>query len=577
MKKASSQSWKIFNRHPNADAIAAGLLSIPAHWSLTPLQDKAPRRTGWQIESFIPHSSIADLILHGEQKVSKAGKPYTAFYSGFGLRTGDSSGGLLAIDVDGSSAQTLLEAISAGNIPETPSWTSGKEGRYQLLFQLPDSLQQQLKDFNRAVVTEWGDLQAACDEDGQPIEFLEFRYNRCQSCLPPSRHPDTGAYQWIKSPGEVEVAIAPDWLCQLVAKLAQKKVSPSQTSAEKQREIEKRKKLERLVKWGNTPLAILPAAIVQAASRAARLWCLVRSLDNPINGGTGTGIYRITLRELCQRLKRSERSIWRYLKDAETKGYIYPYRWDGDQLVIEYVGLKNLARHLGLKIMGAIGEFPLEEIPHAKARAADIVAEKLQAQSIYQRDKEWGKFARGAKSAAELLASPTSSAKVPGEVVISRGNRLLYLEPHWRPFGGTQRVIADRLEVSTRTIQYRLSNNWRASRGIPTIEKAQTAHQVFEECPKEFLQGFMGLEENASQKYVWMGRKLFKRGTNLYDTGILLRSHRFRQAEYNDENVLQNEIRVPCSISILQAGSNSDLKFFEEPEEVVENAKRARL
>jgi hypothetical protein len=334
--------------------------------------------------------------------------------------------------------------------------------------------------------------------------------------------------------------------------------------------------LESLLEKSNQ-LAILPAAIVQPASRAARLWCLVRSLDHPINGGNGSGCHRITLQELCQRLNRSERSIWRYLKEAESKGYIYPYHWDGNRLVIEYVSLKNLSKHLGLKMMGAIGVFPLQEIEHAKTRATDIVAEKLQAQSFYQMMKEWGRFARGAKPAAILLAIKTLSAKVPGEVFITRGNRLLYLEPHWRPFGGAQQTIATRLEVSTRTVQYRLSNTWRTSRDIPAIEKAQSAHQVFEECPKEFLQGFMRLEENASQKYVWMGRKLFKRGTNLYDTGVLLRAQRFRQAEYNDENVLQNEVRVPCSISILQAGSNSDLKFFEEPEEVAGNAKRARL
>jgi hypothetical protein len=340
--------------------------------------------------------------------------------------------------------------------------------------------------------------------------------------------------------------------------------------------------LERLLIWGETPVAILPAAIVQPASRAARLWCLVRSLDHPINGGNGSGCYRITLQELCQRLNRSERSIWRYLKEAEVKGYIYPYHWDGNQLVIEYVGLKNLSKHLGLKMMGAIGRFPLEEIQHAKTRATDIAAEKLQAQSSHQKNKEWGKFAKGSKSAAELLAVKTSSAKVPGEVVIARGHRLLYLEPHWRPFGGCQETIADRLDVSIRTIQYRLSNTWRASRGIPEIEKAQSAHQVFEECPREFLQGFMRLEENASQRYVWMGRRLFKRGTNLYDTGVSLCSQRYRQAEYKSaieslENILQNTSLAGDVTGVLQAGSNSDLKSFEEPEEVVENAKRARL
>lgn len=570
------QPWKIFKRHPNAEAIAAELTTIPAHWSLTPLQDKRPRRTNWQIESFIPHESIAELILNGEQKINKRGKPYPSYSSGFGLRTGDPSGGLIAIDVDGPTAEPLLLALSDGGIPKTVGWSSGKPGRYQLLFQVPENIQGQLREFNRVALSEWEDLRTAHDENGKPLELLEFRYNRCQSCLPPSRHPGTGAYHWINSPAEVEVAVAPDWLCQLLLKLAsqEKTQGNSPKQAERQQEIEERKRKARVERWGNTPLAILPANFVQPAGRAARLWCLVRSLDNPINGGDGSGLVRISIAELCRWLNRSERSVWRYLKDAEAKGYVYPCRWEDGKLIIEYVGLKNLAKHLDRPVLGAIGVFPLEEIEHAKARAADIVAEKLQAQSAYKRDQEWGKFAKGARSAAELLAMKTSSAKVPGEVVIARGNRLLYLEPHWRPFGGSQGTIADRLEVSTRTIQYRLSNHWRASRDIPLVEKAQTAHQVFEECPKDFLQAFMRLEEGATQKYVWMGRRLFRRGTNLYDTGVLLRPQRYRQAEYS---VLQKESLAGDVTAVLQAGCNSVLKELENPKELIENAKQARL
>ncbi len=329
--------------------------------------------------------------------------------------------------------------------------------------------------------------------------------------------------------------------------------------------------------FGSGWVGILPAAIVQAASRAARLWCVVRSLDHPENQGTGSGLVEISIAELCQWLNRAERSVWRYLKDAINKGYLHSYHCEYGQLRIEYRGLKSLCKHLGLSHMGAIGVFPLNQIEHAKAHATSIQAEKLQAQSFY-RMKEWfGRFARGAKTAAELLEKSSSSAKVPGDVIVSRGNRLLYLAPHWRPFGASQQGIADRLGVSIRTVQYRLSNQWRGKRGIDLIEKAQSAHQVFEEYPKEFLKDFMRLEEGAAQKYVWLGSRLFERGCNLYHTGIVLRSQRFRQAEYNDENVLQSEMRVPCSMPILQAGNESDFKIFEEPEEVGKKTKRARL
>lgn len=235
--------WKIFERVPNAEAIAAGLKDIPAHWSLTPLQDKSPRRDNWQTEPPIPHDIIAGLIVRGDEGVSKkTGKPYHRYWSGFGLRTGEASGGLLAIDVDGESAQPLLEAISFHDIPTTVSWTSGKPGRYQLLFQIPDSIREPLKDFNRAVITEWENLKTARDAEGKPAELLEFRYSNSQSCLPPSRHPTTGGYYWLNNPADVPVAIAPDWLCQLLLKLASAEKQQLEAKCEKQHLIEERRK-----------------------------------------------------------------------------------------------------------------------------------------------------------------------------------------------------------------------------------------------------------------------------------------------------------------------------------------------
>jgi hypothetical protein len=102
------KEWKIFQATDNAKVIAESIRQIPSHWSLTPLQDKAPKRPDWQTEPFIPHEVIASLITKGEQVVSKrTGKPYRRYWSGYGLRTGEASGGLLAIDVDGATCSTL--------------------------------------------------------------------------------------------------------------------------------------------------------------------------------------------------------------------------------------------------------------------------------------------------------------------------------------------------------------------------------------------------------------------------------------------------------------------------------------
>ncbi|MBP5976534.1 bifunctional DNA primase/polymerase [Brasilonema sp. CT11] len=219
--KTPVSSWKPFNPVPDAKYIASELEKIPSNWSLTPVQDKSPKRQNWQIEESIPRQGIAALILQGEKKVNRKGNAYTNYWSGYGIRTGEQSGGIIAIDVDGSSAQPLLDAMSSGDLPKTVSWTSGKDGRYQIAYQVPDELRSQLKDFNRVALTEWGDLQTARDEEGKPTELLEFRYNGVQSVLPPSRHPSTGNYSWINSPESTEVAIAPQWLCDLLVKLAE--------------------------------------------------------------------------------------------------------------------------------------------------------------------------------------------------------------------------------------------------------------------------------------------------------------------------------------------------------------------
>lgn len=303
--------------------------------------------------------------------------------------------------------------------------------------------------------------------------------------------------------------------------------------------------LTRREMFGNEAIAILPAGLVKVASGAAKLWCVARSLDHPDNRGNGCGIVSLTLDELAGWLGRSTRTVWRYLQEALKAGFIHRHWWKDDRLYIEYVGLKPLAKRWGLKTIGAVGMFRLTDIRHAKAKAAEIAAEDLQRQSFHLMKESYGKYAKGAKSAAELLALNTSSARVSGGVLLARGHRLAYFSPHWRPFGGSQATISDRLGVSPRTVQYRLCNTWRESRGLEPINKVQTAHQVHEECPKAFLRDFMRCEENSHKKYVFLGARLFKIGCNLYSTSVLLRGYRYRKAEYR-----QTYYNAPASVAV---------------------------
>jgi hypothetical protein len=235
--------WQIFNRVPNAKVIAESIDKLSESWKLTSLREKKPYRLDWQTEPPIAREDIKNRILNGQPAVSKKGIPYTAYDSGYGLRTGDVSGGLIDIDLDGESSDPILNAMSGGDIPNTVSWTSGKPGRKHLLFQVPEEYREALKHYTRTVITSFGGLETASiitDKGNKKhTEILEFRYNKCQSALPPSRHPETGEYVWINDPVHTEIAIAPEWLCKLLLQYA---------SQEADKAVEKE---ARKFNWGN--------------------------------------------------------------------------------------------------------------------------------------------------------------------------------------------------------------------------------------------------------------------------------------------------------------------------------------
>ena len=148
---------------------------------------------------------------------------------------------LLAIDVDGASAEPILKAICP-DLPKSVSWTSGKPGRYQIAFQIPPEYREKLANFTRAVIREWNGLKTDTDE------LLEFRYNYCQSVLPPSYHPSTGKYVWINSPADTEVAYAPQPILDVLLEVADKEAKATRKAEEKKAERERyleQRKLER--------------------------------------------------------------------------------------------------------------------------------------------------------------------------------------------------------------------------------------------------------------------------------------------------------------------------------------------
>lgn len=259
-KQTTVKPWKPFKPVPNAHYIAESIQDIPEYITLTPLQDKQPKRKNWNTEPPLPREVITDLIINGEKATSKrTGLEYTRFWSGYGIRTGDISDGLITFDIDGKTALPLLLAImGVDELPHTVSWTSGKPGRLQLAFQIPARYRDALKHFTRRTITEFEGLKTLHNKEGKPIELLEIRYNTVQSALPPSRHPETGQYKWINSFNDTAVLEALEKVCQFLLNLEEKerKCDEEKERIKKERLLQQQKRKEEHKHSGKSPSVI---------------------------------------------------------------------------------------------------------------------------------------------------------------------------------------------------------------------------------------------------------------------------------------------------------------------------------
>jgi Bifunctional DNA primase/polymerase, N-terminal len=182
--------------------LVRSLQTIPADWKLTPVTgNKIPYTTGWHKDP-VSRDSIAIDINSGKAQ-------------GFGILTGKLSGGIMAIDCDGHVPHQRLKDILESDIPHTVAFTSRKDGRAQYLFTIP-------KEHWDGIKTK---KLGKAKEEGQ----LEFRWDGCQSVLPPSVHPETGYYQWVNSPDTTEIAQLPEKVLDYLLTPEQNNSLPSQT------------------------------------------------------------------------------------------------------------------------------------------------------------------------------------------------------------------------------------------------------------------------------------------------------------------------------------------------------------
>ena len=174
--------------------------------------NKRPYQQHWQANPLTKEQAAAE-IHAGRAKA-------------IGVIAGPVSDGLLFLDHDGISATAELEkrGIPLRSIPRTAMCTSGRDGRFQALFTVPEHYWPKMR--NRRVFA-----TGEVDADGK-AENLDLRWNRHQSVVI-GAHPITGAYRWLKrhSPAEAGVAEAPEALIQLLIDAPQPIAAPLLSAA----------------------------------------------------------------------------------------------------------------------------------------------------------------------------------------------------------------------------------------------------------------------------------------------------------------------------------------------------------
>jgi hypothetical protein len=189
------------------------LQELPDSWGLVAVDgNKRPYQPHWQASPLTKEQAAAEIIA-GRAKA-------------IGVIAGPPSGGLLFLDQDGiSAAEKLTElGIPPRTLPETALCTSGRDGRLQALFTIPERYWPSLR--NRRVFD-----TGKVDADGK-AENLDLRWNRHQSVVI-GAHPITGHYRWIKgrSPAQVGIAEAPEALIELLLNDPEPAPTPLLTAA----------------------------------------------------------------------------------------------------------------------------------------------------------------------------------------------------------------------------------------------------------------------------------------------------------------------------------------------------------
>ena len=176
-------------------SLIAQLEQLPDTWGFVAVgKSKRPYQEKWQQNPLTKAQMAAEI---------EAGRAHA-----IGVACGPQSGGLLFVDHDGPSASEVLTklGIPISELPKSWAVTSGRNGRFQVIYTVPVQYWDQIKTRK---------IKSGVTDDDGCIEQIELRWAGCQSIVAGS-HPITGAYRWLKhrSPSDIPIAEAPHVLIQ---------------------------------------------------------------------------------------------------------------------------------------------------------------------------------------------------------------------------------------------------------------------------------------------------------------------------------------------------------------------------
>ena len=406
------------------------LLDIPEHWPLVPVQGKRPYHKRWNSKQYDRLEILAEL---------ESGKA-----TGIGLKLGN---GLLAIDIDGESAAKLLVKLAGENsladFSTTTAWTSGRQGRKQCLFSVPEA------DWHRLRTRRIG--TGISDEDGKE-ECLEFRWIDAQSVLPPSIHPGTGKpYTWINNPLQNPPVQAPEWLIELCKNWHSEYVSDKELD-----------------------LVRFPVRLFAHFGRQMNVWLLARRFDisrHSHNGKSkGSGVGTFSLLAASKILNRSQGHIRKLLCQAKESGLIRDYGRDYTQpkgwVKIYYSSLEKVIALTGIEKLGPIAAINIDDLANIHIIATEVEAQNLQRASLHRQRLE---------EIEQIKAQGLDPGQTPSQIlkpidlhtcdyparVLGKGDRFIYCDSDFRFYGGSQEAIAQSRGLCPATVSRHLSNGYR--------------------------------------------------------------------------------------------------------------------